>query len=124
MSRVNQNILPQKEKLMEPIKLQGRKKKSRIKFQILTTEYAQDKLHNFKLLQIHPASAHTVNISSLCHGLMAHWTELQLAIRAKNLSRIEVNELDVESRYRGSFGPSAAQNSLDKKKQKGPVEMN
>ena len=54
----------------------------------------------------------------------AHGSLDRVATRAKNLSRIEVNELDVESRYRGSFGPSAAQNSLDKKKQKGPVEMN
>ena len=68
-------------------------------------------------------SAHTVNISSLCHGLMAHWTELQLAIRAKNLSRIEVNELDVESRYRGPFRLSGAQINFDQK-QKGLVEMN
>ena len=77
MSRVNQNILPQKGKKKKPIKLQGREKKSQSKFQMLTTEYAQNKLHNFNFLQIHPASVHTVNTSSLCHGLMAHWTELQ-----------------------------------------------
>ena len=79
MSRVNQNILPQKGKKKEGTNhtARERKKKSQSKFQMLTTEYAQNKLHNFNFLQIHPASVHTVNTSSLCHGLMAHWTELQ-----------------------------------------------